>query len=69
MIRKFLAFLGDDAAAELQALSAERIDAFITHEAEEVLAPKSQNLNLRAALGKAFKWDYIKINVANTVER
>ncbi|PTX96085.1 hypothetical protein DB345_09805 [Spartobacteria bacterium LR76] len=70
-IRKFLSFLGGDADADLQALSAERIEAFIVHEAEEGLAPKSQNLDLkalRAALGKAFKRGYIKINVANTVD-
>jgi len=70
-IRKLVTFLGTEADHELQTLTGEQIEKFILSEKEAGLAPKSLNLDLKAihaALGKAFKRQHVKINVAGTVD-
>lgn len=70
-IRKLVLFLGNDADHDLPMLSGEQIEAFIRHEQEAGLAPKTLNLDLKAihaALGKAFKRGHVKVNVAGTVD-
>lgn len=70
-IRKLITFLGPEADHELQTLTGEQIEKFILSEKEAGLAPKSLNLDLKAihaALGKAFKRQHVKINVAGTVD-
>ena len=70
-IRKLVLFLGKEADHDLPMLTAEQIEAFIRHEQEAGLAPKTLNLDLKAihaALGKAFKRGQVKLNVAGTVD-